>query len=123
MAQSKQGSDYEVKVENIIAARLEKARVMICQLDFDQMEHEEGVRLHFVLDSPKNKEYLRRYLEIAASKGVDLLVFPELTMPSGFVSELLDYAKQYEMYIVGGTYYKKTDKGYVSICLNAVRGC
>ena len=116
MAQSKQGSDYEVKVENIIAARLEKARVMICQLDFDQMEHEEGVRLHFVLDSAKNREFVGSYLEIAASKFVDLLVFPELTMPSEFVSVLLDYAKQYEMYIVGGTYYKKTDKGYVSIC-------
>ena len=116
MMQSNQESDYQVQVENFLDARLEKAKVMICQLDFDQMEHEEGVRLHFVLNTEKNRGYLRSYLEIAANKDVDLLVFPELTMPSEFVSVLLDYAKQYEMYIIGGTYYKKTDNGYISIC-------
>ena len=116
MAQSDQSNLFEVKVENIPEVLMEKARVMICQLNFDQLEHEKGVRLHFVSDSAKNREYLRRYLNIAASKNIDLLVFPELTVPSEFVSELLDFAKQYDVYIIGGTHYKKTDQGYLSVC-------
>lgn len=116
MVQSDQNNRFEVEVENIPEVSLEKARVMICQLNFDQLDHEKGVRLHFVSDSAKNREYLRRYLNIAASKNIDLLVFPELTVPSEFVSELLDFAKQYDVYIVGGSHYKKTDKGYMSVC-------
>lgn len=116
MTQSKQALGYEVQVENFTDARLEKVKVMICQLNFDKMEQEKRGRLHFVTESSKNKDYLRRYLNIAANKDVDLLVFPELTVPCEFVSELWDFAKQYEIYIIGGTHYKKVEEGYLSVC-------
>ena len=116
MMDCKSGTLYQIEVENFVDARLNKAKVMICQLDFDQMHHRKGIRLHFVENESGNRTYLRRFLNIASSHNVDLLVFPELTIPTEFIEELVEISKQYEMYIVGGTHYKKTDKGYVSIC-------
>ena len=116
MLQSNQELQYEVKVLNFADSRLDKARVMVCQLDFDQLEHEKKGRLHFVINSTKNRNLLRRYLNIAVSKQVDLLVFPELTVPSEFVNELWNYSKQYNLYIIGGTHYKKSENGYFSVC-------
>lgn len=116
MAQSDRDNGYVVQVVNNLESRLEKVRVMICQLDFDQMDHEKGIRLFFVSDTSNNREYLRRFLNIAASNDVDLLVFSELVVPSEFVRELWDFSKQYDVYIIGGTHYKKTEKGYLSVC-------
>lgn len=116
MMDCKTGTSYRIEVENFADARLSNVKVMICQLDFDKMHHTKGVRLHFVDNDSGNRAYLRRFLNIATSQNVDLLVFPELTIPTEFVEELLEVSKQYDMYIVGGTHYKKTDKGYLSVC-------
>lgn len=116
MLQSNQELHYEVKVLNFADTRLDKVRVMVCQLNFDQLEHEKKGRLHFVINSAKNRELLRRYLNIAVSKQVDLLVFPELTVPSEFVNELRSYSTQYNLYVIGGTHYKKSENGYFSVC-------
>ena len=116
MMDCKAGTPYKIEVENFADARLSKVKVMICQLDFDKMHHTKGIRLHFVDNDSGNRAYLRRFLNIATSQNVDLLVFPELTIPTEFVEELLDVSKQYDMYIVGGTHYKKTNKGYLSVC-------
>ena len=44
------------------------------------------------------------------------MVFPELTIPSEFVNELVGFSSQNDMYIIGGTHYKKGDKGFLSVC-------
>lgn len=107
---------YHVELENFADSRLSKVKVMVCQLDFDKLSCTDGLRLHFISNSAENKVYLRRFLNIAASKKVDLLVFPELSIPSEFIDELFDFSKQYDMYIIGGTHYKDTGNGYLSVC-------
>ena len=116
MMDCKTGNAFQVVVENFADARLSNVKVMICQLDFDQRRHSKGTRLCFVDNEVGNKTYLRRFLNIASSQKVDLLVFPELTIPTEFIDELVELSKQYDMYIVGGTHYKKTNKGYISVC-------
>ena len=107
---------FQVEVVNMPDARLKKARVMVCQLDFDKMHHHKEGRIHFVDNDADNRVFLRRFLNIASSQKVDLLIFPELTVPSGFIDELWDFSKQHEMYIVAGTHYKDTGNGFLSIC-------
>lgn len=107
---------FQVELENFADTCLSKVKVMVCQLDFDHMAHTKGVRLHFVDNGVDNRIYLRRFLNIASSQKVDLLVFPELTIPSEFIDELVEFSKQYDMYIVGGTHYKDTGKGFLSVC-------
>lgn len=116
MTQSKQTPSYGVQVLNFADSPLDKVRVMICQLDFDKLMHEKRGRLYVVTNSSTNRELLRRYLNVATSKQVDLIVFPELTIPAEFVNELWNYSKQYNIYIIGGTHYKKSEKGCFSVC-------
>lgn len=113
---SKEEQKFLIEVVNLPDARLRKARVMVCQLDFDKMHYLKKGRVYIVTNDADNRAFLRRFLNIASSQKVDLLVFPELTVPSEFVDELWEFSKQHEMYIVGGTHYKDTGNGYLSIC-------
>ena len=116
MMNSKLPEHCEVALVNGFDTRLEKVKVMICQLNFDKMDCEEGARLCHVTNSSTNKLYLRRFLNVASQHKIDLLVFPELTVPSEFVNELVSFSTQNDMIIIGGSHYKKTDVGYVSVC-------
>ena len=75
---------YQIEIVNFDESRLDKVKVMICQLDFDQMDYDIHTRLCFVNNTSRNKNYLRRFLNIASKQQVDLLVFPELTIPREF---------------------------------------
>lgn len=107
---------YSIIVKDFSDSRSEKVRVMVCQLNFDRMSFTKGDRLNFVDNDTDNRAYLRWFMNIAASQKVDLLVFPELTIPSEFVESIVEFAKQNDMYVVGGTHYKRTEKGFISIC-------
>lgn len=107
---------YEVIPVVFKEQRLDRIKVMLCQLDFDQMRFEHESRLLFVKSVPSNYDLIRRYLNIASDHRVDLVVFPELTIPEDFIPEMVSVARQYNMYIVGGTHYKKKESGYLSIC-------
>ena len=113
---SKEDQKFHIEVVNLPDTRLRKARVMVCQLDFDKMHQIKKGRVHIVSNDVDNRAFIRRFLNIASSQRVDLLIFPELTVPSGFVDELWEFSKQYEMYVVAGTHYKDTGSGFLSIC-------
>ena len=116
MKNYEQRNRYQIELVNLPDAKQEKAKVMICQLDFDQMAYDQGSKLCFVSNTQKNRDYIRNYLNIAIRQRVDLLVFPELVIPSEFVEELVMVSAQYDMYIVGGTHYKQVEDGFLSIC-------
>lgn len=116
MTHSKSSGQYSIELVNGSEARLDKVKVMICQLDFDQMTFQRGPRLYHVSNDSQNKVYLRHFLNIALRHQVDLLVFPELSVPSEFINELVNISAQNEMIIIGGSHYKKTANGYLSIC-------
>lgn len=107
---------YHIIAKDFSDSRSEKVRIMVCQLNFDRMRSTKGVRLNFVDNDTGNRSYLHWFMDIAASQKVDLLVFPELTVPSEFVESIVDFAKTNDMYIVGGTHYKRTEKGFISVC-------
>ena len=109
-------SQFEVNTVVFTDQRSDKIKVMICQLDFDQMRYKKDSRLLFVSSIPTNNDIIRRYLNIALAHRVDLIVFPELSIPEDLIKELASTSQQSDMYIIGGTHYKKTDHGYISIC-------
>ena len=91
-------------------------RAMLCQVDFDAMHYKKGSRLFFVENDLHNKDLLRDFVSIAVRQKVDLLVFPELTVPKEFVEELYDVANENDMIIIAGTHYKRVEGGYTSLC-------
>lgn len=113
---SREDKQFQVEVVNMPDTRLRKAKVMVCQIDYDRMHHHKKGRVYIVDDDADNRAFLRRFINIASRQKVDLLIFPELTVPSGFVDELWEFSKQYEMLIVAGTHYKDTGNGFLSIC-------
>lgn len=116
MTDKNKAMSFEVTQVDYKETRMNKVKVMVCQLNFDQMDFEEGSRLYFITNSSKNKEYIRGFLNIASAQQVDLVIFPELTIPSEYVNDLVRFSSTYDIYVIGGTHYKKTEKGYLSIC-------
>lgn len=108
---------YRVELLDFSNTRKSKARVMICQLNFDRMLWEKReTKLVFVKSIFQNWEYIKRYLNIAEKHNVDLLVFPELTIPSDFIEALHRFSTEKDMIIIAGTHYCLTDKGFLSYC-------
>ncbi|MFX0183754.1 MAG: nitrilase-related carbon-nitrogen hydrolase [Candidatus Hodarchaeota archaeon] len=63
---------------------------------------------------------VKKMIEEAQSKGVNVLLFPELSIDLNY-SQLLDeisrYATQFQMYIIPGSYHKKDTKRNVSVAI------
>lgn len=106
----------KIRLVTLNGNKSEIVRVMMCQIDFDQMHYEKGNRLFFVKNDFYNQTYLRTFVDIAVKQNVDLLIFPELSIPKEFVDYILGCAKENDMLIVAGTHYKEVRGGYVSIC-------
>ena len=63
---------------------------------------------------------VKKMIEEAQSKGVNVLLFPELSIDLNY-SQLLDeisrYATQFQMYIIPGSFHKKDTKRNVSVAI------
>ena len=116
MSTNNMEKSYRVELREYSDKRMSKVRVMICQFDFDRMRYAHESRLYFVSNATTNSNYIRRFLMIARNQHVDLLVFPELSIPEDMVQDLMTMSLQNDMYIIGGTHYKKTPNGFVSVC-------
>lgn len=109
-------NSYSIELKEFSDNRVNRVKVMICQLDFDKMHYIHESRLYFVSNVSTNNDYIRRFLKIACYQHVDLLVFPELSIPEEMIKDLMTASIQNDLYIIGGTHYKKTSNGYLSVC-------
>jgi tetratricopeptide (TPR) repeat protein/predicted amidohydrolase len=63
---------------------------------------------------------VKTMIEEAKSKGVNVLLFPELSIDLNYnhlLDEISNYATQNQMYIIPGSFHKKDTKGNVSVAI------
>lgn len=108
----------QYKIENISVSesKQEKVKFMLCQLRWDNYNYEKHDDLFFLLYDEKIRASISRLLNISQKKNVDLIIFPELSIPEKMLEELYAFASTNNTYIIAGTHYKKTDDKYISIC-------
>lgn len=110
-------TQYEVRNEVITGEELQTAaRVMICQLKLEDLDYEKVDDLLIIKNNSKLKAEVDRMLSIARMNEVDLMVFPECSIPEGMIEYLYKFATSNNIYIIGGSHYKKGEEKYKSIC-------
>ena len=113
---SQMNTRYEVKKVVSDESRQEKIKVMICQLRWDNYTFNKVDDLFFLEYNEKIRSNIFRLLNIAQKKNVDVIVFPELSIPEKLTESLYEFASINHIYIIAGTHYKKNDEKYISIC-------
>lgn len=106
----------EVHNIHIGSEKKNKALVMLCQLNWDNIQYEKKHELFFVKNSSCLRDSINSLLNIAQKNNVDVILFPELAIPESFLPSLFEFSKENDIYIIAGTHYKKVTNGYKSVC-------
>ena len=93
-----------------------KALVMLCQLNWDNIKYEKKHELYFVKNGACLKNSIGSLLNVAQKNNVDVVLMPELAIPESFLPTLFEFSKENDIYIIAGTHYKKVTNGYKSVC-------
>ena len=83
-----------------------KALVMLCQLNWDNIKYEKKHELYFVKNSACLKDSIGSLLNVAQKNNVDVVLMPELAIPESFLPTLFEFSKENDIYIIAGTHYK-----------------
>lgn len=93
-----------------------KALVMLCQLNWDNIKYEKKHELCFIKNNTCLKDSIGSLLNVAQKNNVDVVLLPELAIPESFLPTLFEFSKENDIYIIAGTHYKKVTNGYKSVC-------
>ena len=110
-------TDYTVRNEILSSDHASpKIKCMICQFDKEELDWEEVDDLLMIKDTKKLRDKIVAFMDIATSNGVDVVMFPECSIPESLVEDLYKIAAANDMFVVAGTHYKHTGQAYSSIC-------
>lgn len=109
--------DLNISVENLSDHFQETTRVMICQLDIRKFKFgRDRYHLYRIEDSDVLRQHIDRLLNIASINNVDMIVFPEFSIPACMVEYLYKFAHNHNLYIIAGTDYYTKGESFVSRC-------
>jgi predicted amidohydrolase len=130
-----QKKKYEIVYRNLLKEfpRIQKreCRVAIAQIgvsktgDILRDLYEEKAPGFFSIQKDKIeivRSKVKNMIEIAFSKGVNILLFPELTIDLNYnqlLEDISNLAKAYDMYIIPGSFHDQNTKRNISTVINA----
>ena len=106
----------DIRKIHIGTEKKNKALVMLCQLNWDNIKYEKKHELCFVKNNTCLKDSIGSLLNVAQKNNVDVVLMPELAIPESFLPTLFEFSKENDIYIIAGTHYKKVTNGYKSVC-------
>lgn len=106
----------DIRKIHIGTEKKNKALVMLCQLNWDNIKYEKKHELCFVKNSACLKDSIGSLLNVAQKNNVDVVLMPELAIPESFLPTLFEFSKENDIYIIAGTHYKNVTNGYKSVC-------
>jgi len=95
---------------------------MVCQFSSDELTWSSKRGLIELQYDGKIQVKLTELLKVARRYSVDLLLFPELSVPAKMIPELLDWTRQNGTIIVAGSHYSHRDGYHYSRCPILVNG-
>lgn len=97
-------------------------RVMICQLNSVEYDWTNSYGLYFLTNNDKLTNKIKEFLKIAKQNSVDLLVFPELSIPEKFMEKIQEWSKEQEAIVICGSHYYNNHGIYISRCPVIIKG-
>lgn len=88
-------------------------RIMICQLNSEEFDWEIKNGLYFMINNDKISLKIKDLLSIAKLNSVDLILFPELSIPEKQIEKLQVWSKEQESIIICGSHYYNIENKYV----------
>lgn len=87
-------------------------RIMICQLNSDEFDWELKNGLYFMVNNEKISLKIKDLLSIAKLNSVDLILFPELSIPEKQIEKLQEWSREQQSIIICGSHYSNNDSVY-----------
>lgn len=109
------GGSYMIKEINLNQSRQQWVRAMVCQMRYQDFPFEQDGRLLVIKNSLEVKCTILNLMNVALNNNVNIVVFPELSIPQQLIGDVMKIARQGNMFVFAGTRYKKEEEGFYSI--------
>jgi predicted amidohydrolase/predicted ribosome-associated RNA-binding protein Tma20 len=100
----------------------EICRTMICQFNSSEYNWDIIDGLYFIKDDDKLNLKLRDFLSIAKQNSIDLIIFPELSIPQKQIEKLQEWSINQGTIIIAGSHYYKNNDKYIQRCPVIIKG-
>jgi predicted amidohydrolase len=111
-----------IEIVDLKQNKQEICRTMICQFKSSEYSWEQIDGLHFIKNDDKLTLKLRNFLSIAKQNSIDLIIFPELSIPQKQIEKLQEWSMNQGTIIIAGSHYYKTDNKYIQRCPIIIKG-
>lgn len=111
-----------IEIIDLKQQRQKQCRIQICQLAFEQFDWNKIDGLFFIQYNDKFKLKIEYLLNIAKQNSIDLIIFPEISIPDKALEYFQTWSKEHKAIIIGGSHYHKTIQGYISRCPVIING-
>lgn len=111
----KQEESYIIKEIDMAQPRPQWVRAMVCQMKFQDFPFDQDGRLLIIRNSLEIRHIVLNLMNVALNNNVNIIVFPELSIPQLLIGEITKIARQGNMFVFAGTRYKKENEGIYSI--------
>lgn len=108
---------------NLNQERQSICRAMICQFNYSEFDWEKSNGLYFLTHNSKIEEKVNEMLNIAKKNLVDIVVFPELSIPYKLIEIIQDWSREQGAIVVCGSHYhRNSDNKFISRCPVIIKG-
>lgn len=116
--------DYkEILVHHDLKAiKPQKVRLLIAQFTTSQEDWEQKDGLYFQKNLDSVRSNIDKLLTTARQYTVDMVIFPELSVPSQCISEIQSWSRETGATVIAGSHYHKIEDNYISRCPIIVDG-
>ncbi|WP_276380571.1 PUA domain-containing protein [Flavobacterium sp. H4147] len=102
-----------VEVIDLNQEKQTTCRIMICQLNSDEFDWELKNGLYFMINNDKISLKIKDILSIAKLNSVDLILFPELSIPEKQIEKLQEWSKEQQSIIICGSHYSNNNGKFI----------
>lgn len=89
---------------------------MNCQLNGNEFLWKPENGLSYLQKNERLVSKIREFLKIARQHTIDVLIFPELSIPESLIELIQEWSNQHGTIVICGSHYYKSADGYISRC-------
>lgn len=109
-------NEYNLHIIDLECQRPRKVRALIAQTEYEESDYTTIDHLFFLTDTAHIKQYINTIFTKAKQQAVDVIVFPELSIPQHLINDIAKLNSDTQRVIIAGSHYYKSSNGYISRC-------
>jgi predicted amidohydrolase len=107
----------EKSIDYAPTIKLEQVTIMLVQLKYEDFDWKKIKGLHYLVDNDRFTRVLDNILQQAAENSIDVLVFPELSIPQTAIEKIALWSGAQKCLVIAGSHYHNTKKnGTINRC-------